>query len=52
MCGHEEGRLSMEAGESMHFATKVKNKDQAKGYLPKEKLKRSPSDSFARKRDT
>ncbi|KAL0320290.1 UNVERIFIED_CONTAM: hypothetical protein Sradi_5290500 [Sesamum radiatum] len=31
MCVQEEGRLSMEAGESVHMATQGKNKDQAKG---------------------
>ncbi|KAL0313497.1 UNVERIFIED_CONTAM: hypothetical protein Sradi_5749000 [Sesamum radiatum] len=30
MCVQEEGRLSMEAGESVHMATQGKNKDQAK----------------------
>ncbi|KAL0429751.1 UNVERIFIED_CONTAM: Retrovirus-related Pol polyprotein from transposon TNT 1-94 [Sesamum radiatum] len=31
MCVQEEGRLSMEAGESVHMATQGKNKDQVKG---------------------
>ncbi|KAL0386361.1 UNVERIFIED_CONTAM: hypothetical protein Slati_4605900 [Sesamum latifolium] len=31
MCVQEEGRLSMDAGESVHMAIQGKNKDQAKG---------------------
>ncbi|KAL0423426.1 UNVERIFIED_CONTAM: hypothetical protein Sradi_0877400 [Sesamum radiatum] len=31
MCVQEEGRLAMEAGESVHIATQGKNKDQTKG---------------------
>ncbi|KAL0416364.1 UNVERIFIED_CONTAM: Copia protein [Sesamum latifolium] len=31
MCVQEEGRLSIEAGESVHMAIQGKNKDQAKG---------------------
>ncbi|KAL0359932.1 UNVERIFIED_CONTAM: hypothetical protein Sangu_0842600 [Sesamum angustifolium] len=31
MCVQEEGRLAMEAGESVHIATQGKNKNQTKG---------------------
>ncbi|KAL0446541.1 UNVERIFIED_CONTAM: putative mitochondrial protein [Sesamum latifolium] len=44
MCVQEEGRLSMEAGESVHMATQGKNKDQGKGKqtnVSKKGVKRS-----------
>ena len=55
MCVQEEGRLVMEAGESVHLATQGKNKGQAKnkgkGKLPAQAdIRKEPRCFFCKKK--